>query len=348
MIIQENEKSNINNVLDQFYVKSGHRYLGDSLEIAKYQNLFEEHFKKISSRFPQNFSDITQYHFSSSGKLLRAKLILQTALSYNADVEAALNWACAVEIIHNASLIHDDICDRDTHRRQKASVPKYFGMPTALCFGDGLIASSFAVISNYPGCVTALAAGITEICDAQIAEFNVQGYPCWDVYKKIATGKTAPLLQIGVQGALDLAGESELYPSCEEFLAKIGLCYQLINDLKNFSGTDGAMSPCSDLSNVRPNAVIACFRESLKAKDALRFDCWADNIRSGKLIADTTETREWWYLVKESDAFQCVFKRAETLLASAHSDLEDLPFPLAKILCQLLIWVEQSIHSSRV
>lgn len=77
-------------------------------------------------------SEAAHHHFDVSGKMLRAKMALSAAKVLKIDQAAALHWAVAVEILHNASLIHDDICDGDQFRRGRPSVWFKYGRNVAL------------------------------------------------------------------------------------------------------------------------------------------------------------------------------------------------------------------------
>jgi geranylgeranyl pyrophosphate synthase len=348
MRLKESEIPSIFNNLEFSSGVDFKRHAEEDALFENYQQIIEQNLLKSLETLPLNFKPMSEYHFSSQGKLIRSKLVLDIAATSSAPVEHFIDWAIAIELIHNASLVHDDICDKDSHRRSQLSLHRYYGASNALCFGDGLIALAFKQVAYNPICLSLLASAVTQICNAQISEFSQIGAPSWDQYTTIAIGKTAPMLEIAVVGALAIAGDDPDDAICKEFLNRIGLCYQLINDLNNFAGTDGANSPCSDLANARPNAVIACFKETLNARQTIRFDAWCDNIRSAKIIADTTETREWWVSIKNSTAFECVINHAEQQLDFARKSLEDLPYPLAKVLCQLLVWVEAKVANKRI
>ena len=113
----------------------------------------------IVSRLPihdKPLGKAAAHHFSKPGKMLRAKMAMHGADALQVNQTAAIRWAAAVEVLHNASLIHDDICDGDKQRRGNQAVWAKFGRNVALTLGDWLIALSFefaaeaAEISNTP------------------------------------------------------------------------------------------------------------------------------------------------------------------------------------------------------
>jgi octaprenyl-diphosphate synthase len=113
----------------------------------------------------------------------------------------------------------------------------------------------------------------------------------------------------------------------------------MINDFRNFSGSDGAESPCSDLANCRPNAVIACFTETLPLQLSARFSLWADKIKSGEIIADAVETREWWQRLCASGAFSDAAQRLHFHFNMATTELTQLPSALQGVVTSLNEWL---------
>jgi geranylgeranyl pyrophosphate synthase len=111
-----------------------------------------------------------------------------------------MRWAAAVEILHNASLVHDDICDGDMVRRGMPSVWAQHGKDTALALGDWLIALSFelaseaACIGQTPKLVSVLSHHMAATTTGQALEFAIDSYPSWSKYMDISTGKTGPFI----------------------------------------------------------------------------------------------------------------------------------------------------------
>ena len=91
---------------------------------------------------PQQDSSLFQaasYHFKNPGKSFRAQLALSSGIALGLNEQDNLHWAAACELLHNASLIHDDISDASTHRRGQESIHEYFGSDMALCLGDWMV-----------------------------------------------------------------------------------------------------------------------------------------------------------------------------------------------------------------
>lgn len=255
---------------------------------------------------PAALLEPSRFHLSKPGKRIRARLAFHCAKHLGLPDHTCISWALAVDLLHNASLVHDDLCDGDTRRRGQETIAKRFGDPVALCCGDFFIATAFKILAdlNAPAqLVQRFAVHMQHIAGGQAAEFTLVGYPGWREYQAIAIDKTAPLLSLPVLGAFDLATIRYPTTQVECYFNEAALCFQMINDLRNFNGSDGASSPCSDLANCRPNAVLANFREGLAQRQGIVFDHWAGQVRTGATHGPMSEVREWWRQVKASSAF---------------------------------------------
>ena len=112
----------------------------------------DQFLDKVKIDFAKSFEVNDQFlsawlshHGESQGKWLRARLALATGGLLGISSQTYINWAVVCELIHSASLLHDDICDQDNLRRGQTSLWKEFGIPAAICTGDYLIAESFKI-----------------------------------------------------------------------------------------------------------------------------------------------------------------------------------------------------------
>ena len=270
-------------------------------------------------------SEPAHHHFSNKGKQLRAKIALGAADAFGADSSASLYWATAVELLHNASLIHDDICDGDQIRRNKASVWSKYGRDIALALGDWMIAEAFeqaamaAQASGSFSLVSKLAMHVKSTITGQSLEFDNTRYPDIEKYLNISAGKTAPFFVAAIDGIAEIAGRADLIEPITHYFAAMGVCYQFANDIQNIIGTDGAASPSSDLKRRAPNAVIVYFRSSLAPDERKAFDTWLAGksqnnaaqwqkkmTEAGAIITAAEEMRS---LLKEAEKFACLLPK---------------------------------------
>ena len=287
----------------------------------------------ITSQLPEAshpLHDPAWHHFKRPGKMLRARLSLSAAKRMNVQGKAALYWAAAVELLHNASLVHDDMCDDDAVRRGRPSVWSVYGRNTALALGDWLIARSFdcaakaASFGKTPELVSVLSAHMLATTKGQALEFVQQDYPQWDAYLEICTGKTAPLFVAPVEGIAHLAGRQDVIPALMRFFTAVGAAYQIANDIQNVTGTDGAFSPASDLLRRTPNAVIVNYRSLLTGDLLDGFENWLAN-------DDNDDARSWHQAILSSQALSITAEHMMGIVEEADRLIADLPADCAEI-----------------
>ncbi|MGC6472305.1 MAG: polyprenyl synthetase family protein [Parvibaculales bacterium] len=287
--------------------------------------------------------DVAAHHFSDPGKLLRGTTAMACAEAMHVDETAALQWALSVELMHNASLVHDDLCDGDETRRNQMTVWKLFGNQQAICFGDWLVAKSFDLAARAAqssgmtsfSLVTGLAAHMGVLSSGQALEFVATTYPDWEDYKKVVHGKTTPLIVAPVEGAIQMSGGNANDQGISEALSRLGLAYQISDDIRNILGTDGAQHAVGDLKRRAPNAVIVLFREVLKNGSLTAFENW---LASGHVHNLDLWLRE----IKASTALNSAAAEIEACLAHVDEALNDMSPELVSVLSPLMFFLADS------
>jgi len=274
------------------------------------------------------------HHFKKTGKQLRGRMALTAADCFGVPRAVSLRWAAAVEILHNASLVHDDICDGDMVRRGAPSIWAQYGKDTALALGDWLIALSFelaaeaAVMGQTPGLVSVLSHHMAATTTGQALEFAIDSYPSWAKYMDISTGKTAPLFVASVEGIAHLAERNDIIAPLQRFFTAAGGCYQIANDMLNVIGKDGAASPASDLLRRAPNAVIVMFRTTLDREQASTFDKWLASGSDYNALDWQTRLRRSPALSMTASALMSMFDEAESSSDALPSDCQAIITPI--------------------
>jgi geranylgeranyl pyrophosphate synthase len=295
-----------------------------------HQNVY--HF--ILSRLPQigePLSLAATHHFENPGKMLRAKMVMRGAHLLSVDNNAAIRWAAAVELLHNASLVHDDICDGDKLRRGQQAVWAKFGRNVALTLGDWLISLSFELaseasqISRTPKLVTLLARHMATTTAGEAMEFEFDRNNDWDTYLKIAADKTAPLLTAPLQGVAIMALDVSAEVVVASYFRYLGKAYQIANDIMNFDGNDGAKSVGSDLGRRAPNAVTLSFRDCLSATEQAKFDVWYE-------AGDNVVLMDWQAAISKSDATEHAGRYMMSILDDAETKVESLSAEIYEVI----------------
>ena len=203
-------------------------------------------------------------HLDTGGKRLRPRLALAACQALGGRAEDAVDWAAAVELLHNASLIHDDIQDGDRERRGAPTVWARHGAAQAINAGDLLLMLPFLALRSYPAetqaaLVQVLARYAESTARGQIRELALAGSAGhgWGDYFTAVSGKTGTLFGLPVRGAAVLAGlEPVAAADLARTFASIGVLYQLQDDLLDLFEVKGRGSKGSDIYEGRLTAVI--------------------------------------------------------------------------------------------
>ena len=186
-----------------------------------------------------------KYSLLGGGKRIRAFLTLAFAEIYGADEEAAMPFACALEMVHAYSLIHDDLpcMDDDDMRRGKPSCHKQYGEATALLAGDSLLTLAFEVCASNNKvspksvvlAVKTLAdlAGYNGMCGGQEIDL-AEKVETYDKLKKLHSMKTSALIKaaclLGLYAATDSPDE-ETVNNISEYAECLGIAFQIHDDI---------------------------------------------------------------------------------------------------------------------
>ncbi len=187
------------------------------------------------------------YSLMAGGKRIRPTLTIEVCRALGGTREAALPFACAVEMIHTYSLIHDDLpcMDNDDLRRGKPTSHKVFGEATAFLAGDGLLTDAFSVLAAHEGVsesvrlaavkVLAQAAGSTGMVGGQIMDMHGETERLSpDTLKQLHARKTGAMICAAVQMGALAAGErqgSAAWDALTRYAECIGLAFQVVDDI---------------------------------------------------------------------------------------------------------------------
>lgn len=177
-------------------------------------------------------STAAQYHLDGGGSKTRAVLAFDAASAVGLGKAAAECCACAAELLHNASLVHDDLQERDPMRRGRPAVWHKFNAATAICAGDLMISAAYASVAAHPDPQRAIA--ITHEAIATTARGQVDDalarVATLDDYRALAAAKTGPLLALPVRLVLcaaNMPGDA----IATDIGRKLAVAYQVLDDL---------------------------------------------------------------------------------------------------------------------
>jgi len=187
---------------------------------------------------------LARYHLDCGGKAVRPALALLSARAVGADESIAVPGAVAVELVHNFSLVHDDLMDGDVERRHRPTVWALHGAAAAILCGDAMLALATQVLLDV-GTLDAieaarqLAAATQDLIRGQHADldFEQRRYVGVDECLAMAAGKTGALLACSAAIGAVLAGApAATVRALSTYGAELGLSFQLVDDLLGIWG----------------------------------------------------------------------------------------------------------------
>ena len=206
---------------------------------------------EAAGTIPEKLLAAMEYSLTAGGKRIRPVLLLAACEMAGGTAEEALPYACALEMIHTYSLIHDDLpaMDNDDLRRGKPTNHKVFGEDIAILAGDGLLNAAAEIMARAAlertdqrglRAMEAILrhAGVTRMIAGQVYDLEAEGRkPSQEELKRIHAHKTADLLQAPMEAGLALAGASE--ETLADGLAygyHFGMAFQMVDDLLDVIG----------------------------------------------------------------------------------------------------------------
>ena len=206
-----------------------------------------DRYTQFPAECPVELREAIRYSLLVPGKRLRPMLVMLAAEACGGTADEALPAACAVELVHTYSLIHDDLpsMDNDDMRRGRPTCHKKFAEPVAILAGDALLALAFEVLGRDiqpPQTAARCCVILAQACGATM----LVGGQCDDICKDLSSGsaemleaihnrKTGALFLASLQlGALIAGADQQQQEALERFGANLGLAFQITDDLLDY------------------------------------------------------------------------------------------------------------------
>ncbi len=219
-----------------------------------YQNIYAKEIKKIEfklnsllkGRKPKSLYDPCEYVITGGGKRLRPFIVLLACKAVGAKFNDAYNAAIGVEVLHNFTLVHDDIMDNADIRRGRPTTHIKYNTNTAILAGDNLIAEAYHSLlkdckDNDKTVLDTFTKGITEICEGQSydKDFENQQKVTIEEYKTMILKKTAVMVQMCCSiGAQIGKGTKKEVRALENYGRNLGMAFQIQDDLLDIIGDE--------------------------------------------------------------------------------------------------------------
>ena len=206
----------------------------------------------LQVEYPEEIFNSMRYSVLAGGKRLRPVMCIEACRVFGGNIEDAIPMACAIEMIHAQSLIHDDLpcMDNDDYRRGKLTNHKVYGEATAVLAGDALLTFAPQLIIQKSHNLSAetklklveeycIAAGAYGLIAGQIVDIDSEGKKISpQTLEFIHTHKTADLFKLALKSGAIIAGaDAEKINSMEKFAQNLGFAFQICDDILDETST---------------------------------------------------------------------------------------------------------------
>lgn len=212
--------------------------------LAPHMAKLDEFLHEQLSEFEPELRDVVGYCLESSGKRIRPALVFFSGWEEKPTISDPLvRVAAVVEMIHMATLVHDDIMDDAEVRRKRPTVARRFGPETAVLLGDALFAHALNIAAGFPTTEVCrnVAAATRAVCSGEIMQTLDQGEELRTIskYRRIIEMKTAELFSVSCfLGAQISSGDESFSRAAESFGHHLGTAYQIYDDLADYFGSE--------------------------------------------------------------------------------------------------------------
>lgn len=277
-----------------------------------------------------------RHYPSAGGKRLRPMLAEVVAEAVGGAGARAVPFACSLEIIHNFTLVHDDVMDNDSMRRGRPAVHILFDVPTAIIAGDALFARAFEIITetevppdNLRRLVRTAATTVWLIAEGQQEDMDFENIPAERLsiedYLEMIRKKTAVLFECAAEGgALIAGGTEEQVTRMKEYAYLLGMGFQIWDDILALTGDERQLGKPvgNDIRNGKRTLIVLHALHSMRETDSRRTALLK---ALGNSEATTGEIAHAIDVLKDCGSIEQARRTALDYAARAKEQLECLP-----------------------
>lgn len=231
--------------------------------------------QKINARMQEMVKDLSYERASkmfaslNSGKMLRSKLVLKIA----GHSDRAIDLCAIIELIHLASLLHDDVIDDAMLRRAKPSINAQYGTKNAIMLGDILYSRGFMQLANFnPNIIIAISGAVCKLSVGELMDVDLsQNFnDNLQKYLQMIEYKTAALIQAASSSAAMLAGLDD--KPYEIYGKNLGLAFQIIDDILDITGDEKSLGKpaMNDYKEGKTTLVYILLYQKLENADKIK------------------------------------------------------------------------------
>jgi geranylgeranyl pyrophosphate synthase len=279
----------------------------------------EEKLRRVVKSDVAVLNDASQHIIESGGKRLRPQLVFLTYLAAGGrNVQHVVPLAAAVELVHTATLVHDDINDHSFTRRGKITVHARWGRTFALLTGDYLFTKVYEMMAPYGARHNRIMAEATvQLVEGETLQAAAAkaGEMDRETYKQIISRKTASLFRAAAEmGALLGGGDEKVVSDLSEYAHNLGLAFQIVDDILDIMGDPEKMGKPVGADVTQGMGAMALHNGRRTARSG-----------AGLAEAETDPTQQLMLHLRESGALEVARAQADEMAGRAREALSRVP-----------------------
>lgn len=246
--------------------------------------------ERVTEELPPGSRPVARHVLAAGGKRLRSFLTLLTGRALGCRDEKLYVLGAAVELLHAATLLHDDILDNAAIRRGRPAAHILFAPASVVLAGDAMLAKAMLMVASFddPRLVRCISEAVMRTVEGEIAEFGLLRNPDLspEDYLAVITGKTAWMLRTSCElGAIFSGADNGLIRAAADFGLELGIAFQMVDDVLDFAAGTGKPRG-GDVKEGKVTPPLLSYIASLSAEDAAAF---RERFRRGPLEEEEVE-----------------------------------------------------------
>ncbi len=287
-----------------------------------------------SSPRGSSLAEMCNYHMNTGGKRIRALLPLLVAESLGADPAQIIPFGAACEMLHNATLVHDDLQDGDKLRRGHETIWHRFGIPQAVNLGDAMFYYTLLLAGRLTSSISRREAAAQRVLretlrviDGQQHEFQLRQIPnpTLDDYFMMVEGKTSGLFALPMAGGAALCGATkDVVNGLQEAARHMGVLFQIQDDVLDLYGEKGRDKQGSDICEGKRSLLIV---HALDTATPAEKEWLIGILDKDRLETTTHHISEVMSFLQKKRSLEFVLKEIERRREDAihHTSLAEIP-----------------------
>lgn len=279
--------------------------------------------RMFGNREPRSVYEPIKYLLGAGGKRLRAVLVLLACEAVGGKASAAMDAACAIELLHNFTLVHDDIMDKSDLRRGVPTVHKKWNVDTAILSGDQVVACAYDLLLRTQSrqlaeIVRVFTDAFIEVCEGQgyDKEFENRKDVSVDDYMMMIGKKTARMISASAEiGAIIGGASARQRKAFSSFGQNLGIAFQIQDDILDIEGSEGKLGKAigNDVVEGKRTFLLLKARERVRGSDLVVIESvMRREVRGDKSIRKVRDIyRKYGVLAEAQQQTEIATRRAD-------------------------------------